>query len=233
MLKILTKKMRAQTLNEIQPFHVKISYSASDEETSDGSEGENRELVLINQESRRNCCLSPFSPSRVQGLENLYRVRTIFDPLDCDSSEEELEWINREFREEKRAWSQMTRLGRYSDTASSSDEEVKDLCNMAFKPVSQVEQKCSPVAFSATPPKRLHPLVRRPVGQVILASVDQAMPCKRHRQGQADSYSRPSLDLEKMQQKMLMKKNCGSKTRVIKIRRNFPRCFTEVATNKH
>ncbi|XP_078397466.1 uncharacterized protein LOC144680376 isoform X1 [Cetorhinus maximus] len=223
MLKVLTKKLRAQTLNEIQPVQVKISYSPRDEDNSDDSEGENQELALIDQESQSNCCLSPLSPSHLHNQEHLCKVRTIFDPLDCDSSEEELERINREFGREKRKWSQVNRLSCYSDSTSSSDEEVKDLCGMSFKPVQQAEQKyscSSPVPFSASPPKRLHPLVRRPSGQIILASVgtsvDQATPCKRHRQGQ--DFSRPSLDLEKMQQKMLLKKSCGAKTRIIKIR---------------
>ncbi|XP_072356257.1 uncharacterized protein [Scyliorhinus torazame] len=223
MLKVLTQKLKAQTLNEIQPFQVKISYSPREADDSDNSEGENQELALIDQESQRNCCLSPSSPSHLHNQEHLCKVRTIFDPLDCDSSEEELERINREFGGEKRKWSQVNRLSCNSDSTSSSDEEVKDLCGMSFKPVQQAEQKydCgSPVPFSASPPKRLHPLVRRPSGQIILASVgtsvDQATPCKRHRQGQ--DFSRPSLDLEKMQQKMLLKKSCGAKTRIIKIR---------------
>ncbi|XP_072356258.1 uncharacterized protein [Scyliorhinus torazame] len=222
MLKVLTQKLKAQTLNEIQPFQVKISYSPREADDSDNSEGENQELALIDQESQRNCCLSPSSPSHLHNQEHLCKVRTIFDPLDCDSSEEELERINREFGGEKRKWSQVNRLSCNSDSTSSSDEEVKDLCGMSFKPVQQAEQKydCgSPVPFSASPPKRLHPLVRRPSGQIILASVgtsvDQATPCKRHRQGQ--DFSRPSLDLEKMQQ-MLLKKSCGAKTRIIKIR---------------
>ncbi|XP_048387329.1 uncharacterized protein si:dkey-16j16.4 isoform X3 [Stegostoma tigrinum] len=205
MLKVLTKKLRAQTLNEIQPFQLKISYSPRNEDDSDDSEGENQELALIDQESQRNCRLSSLSPICRENQKRLCEVRTVFDPLDCDSSEEELERINREFGAEKRKWSQVNRLSCYSDSASSSDEEVKDLCGMSFKPVPQADQKyihSSPVPFSATPPKRLHPLVQRPSGQIILhsvgTSVDQATPCKRHRQGQ--DFSRPSLDLEKMQQ---------------------------------
>ncbi|XP_072407302.1 uncharacterized protein [Chiloscyllium punctatum] len=223
MLKVLTKKLRAQTLNEIQPFQLKISYSPRNEDDSDDSEGENQELALIDQESQRNCRLSSLSPICRESQKHLCKVRTVFDPLDCESSEEELERINREFGGEKRKWSQVNRLSCYSDSASSSDEEVKDLCGMSFKPVPQADQKyihSSPVPFSATPPKRLHPLVQRPPGQIILhsvgTSVDQATPCKRHRQGQ--DFSRPSLDLEKMQQKMLLKKSCEAKTRIIKIR---------------
>ncbi|OXB65782.1 hypothetical protein ASZ78_008849 [Callipepla squamata] len=48
MLKVLTKKLRNQTLNEIQPFQLKISYPPSDED-SDDSEGENQELVQIDR----------------------------------------------------------------------------------------------------------------------------------------------------------------------------------------
>ncbi|XP_020648794.1 uncharacterized protein LOC110078705 isoform X2 [Pogona vitticeps] len=230
MLKILTKKLRNQSLNEIQPFQVKISYPPSDEDGSDDSEGENQELAQIDRERRRNCTLMPLANNQLQNQENqCCKVRAHYPPgLDHHSSEEELECINREFAAEKRKWSQVNRLACCGDSynTSSSDEEVKNLCSMSFRPVVDAAENLhaspSPVLFSASPPKRLHPLVRSPVSRPLIftsvsASFEQAMPCKRHRQGYGDKIARPSLDLEKMQQ-MLFKKNCGTKTRIIKIR---------------
>ncbi|XP_069656448.1 uncharacterized protein [Haliaeetus albicilla] len=229
MLKILTKKLRNQSLNEIQPFQLKISYPPSDED-SDDSEGENQELAQIDRERRRNCTLTPLATNQLQNQENqCCKVRALFHAsLDRHSSEEELERINREFAAEKRKWSQVSRLACCSDSnnTSSSDEEVKNLCAMSFQPVAEqadgLHASPSPVLFSASPPKRLQPLVRSPASRPLIftsvgAGLEQVMPCKRHRQGYGDKVSRPSLDLEKMQQKMLLKKNCGVQTRVIKI----------------
>lgn len=231
MLKILTKKLRNQSLNEIQPFQLKISYPPSDEEDSDDSEGENQELAQIDRERRRNCTLTPLATNQLQNQENqCCKVRAHFPTgLDRHSSEEELECISRECAAEKRKWSQVNRLTCCGDNynTSSSDEEVKNLCGMSFRPVVEAAEgfhaSSSPVLFSASPPKRLQPLVRTPTSRPLIftsvgASFEQVMPCKRHRQGYGDKVSRPSLDLEKMQQKMLFKKNCGAKTRVIKIR---------------
>ncbi|XP_030413173.1 uncharacterized protein LOC115648935 isoform X2 [Gopherus evgoodei] len=213
MLKILTKKLRDQSLNEIQPFQLKISYPPSDEEDSDDSEGENQELAQIDRERRRNCTLTPLATNQLQNQENqCCKVRTLFHAsLDRHSSEEELERINREFATEKRKWSQVSRLSCCGDSnnTSSSDEEVKNLCGMSFRPVVEqangLHASPSPVLFSASPPKRLQPLVRNPASRPLIftsvgAGFEQVMPCKRHRQGYGDKVSRPSLDLEKMQQ---------------------------------
>ncbi|XP_009674544.2 uncharacterized protein [Struthio camelus] len=212
MLKILTKKLRNQSLNEIQPFQLKISYPPSDED-SDDSEGENQELAQIDRERRRNCTLTPLATNQLQNQENqCCKVRALFHAsLDRHSSEEELERINREFAAEKRKWSQVSRLTCCSDSnnTSSSDEEVKNLCAMSFRPVAEqtdsLHASPSPVLFSASPPKRLQPLVRNPASRPLIftsvgAGFEQVMPCKRHRQGYGDKVSRPSLDLEKMQQ---------------------------------
>ncbi|KAM7027079.1 uncharacterized protein RBU47_000356 isoform 2-T2 [Passerculus sandwichensis] len=209
---------------------VYISYPPSDED-SDDSEGENQELAQIDRERRRNCALTPLATNQLQNQESrCCKVRALFHAsLDRHSSEEELERINREFAAEKRKWSQVSRLTCCGDgnNASSSDEEVKNLCAMSFRPVAErgdgLQASPSPVLFSASPPKRLQPLVRSPASAPLIftsvgAGLEQVMPCKRHRQGYGDKVSRPSLDLEKMQQKMLLKKNCGAKTRVIKIR---------------
>ncbi|XP_075719588.1 uncharacterized protein LOC142760322 [Rhinoderma darwinii] len=228
MLKVLTKKLKNQSLNEIQPYQVKISYPPSDEGDSDDSEGENHELAQIDKERRQNCVLTPLATNQLQNQGNqCCKVRSIFHAgLDRHSSEEELERISREFAAEKRKWSQVSRLSCHRDNTSSGDEEVKHLCAVSFRPVEQADGLCgssSPVLFSASPPKRLQPLNRiqgsRPLIFTSMGSpFDPGMPCKRHRQGYGDKNSRPSLDLEKMQQKMLLKKTCGSKTRVIKIR---------------
>ncbi|XP_053161912.1 uncharacterized protein LOC128349513 isoform X2 [Hemicordylus capensis] len=231
MLKILTKKLRNQSLNEIQPFQLKISYPPSDEEDSDDSEGENQELAQIDRERRRNCTLTPLATNQLQNQENqCCKMRAHFPAgLDRHSSEEELERISREFAAEKRKWSQVNRLTCCGDgcNTSSSDEEVKNLCGMSFRPVVEaadgLHASSSPVLFSASPPKRLQPLVRTPASRPLIftsvgASFEQVMPCKRHRRQGYGDISRPSLDLEKMQQKMLLKKNCGAKTRLIKIR---------------
>ncbi|XP_059691180.1 uncharacterized protein LOC104254649 isoform X2 [Gavia stellata] len=212
MLKVLTKKLRNQSLNEIQPFQLKISYPPSDED-SDDSEGENQELAQIDRERRRNCTLTPLATNQLQNQENqCCKVRALFHAsLDRHSSEEELERINREFAAEKRKWSQVSRLACCSDSnnTSSSDEEVKNLCTMSFRPVAEqadgLHTSPSPVLFSASPPKRLQPLVRSPASRPLIftsvgAGLEQVMPCKRHRQGYGDKVSRPSLDLEKMQQ---------------------------------
>ncbi|XP_040467846.1 uncharacterized protein LOC121096180 isoform X4 [Falco naumanni] len=212
MLKILTKKLRNQSLNEIQPFQLKISYPPSDDD-SDDSEGENQELAQIDRERRRNCTLTPLATNQLQNQENqCCKVRALFHAsLDRHSSEEELERINREFAAEKRKWSQVSKLACCSDSnnTSSSDDEVKNLCAMSFRPVAEqadgLHASSSPVLFSASPPKRLQPLVRSPASRPLIftsvgAGFEQVMPCKRHRQGYGDKVSRPSLDLEKMQQ---------------------------------
>ncbi|KAG8431482.1 hypothetical protein GDO86_018578, partial [Hymenochirus boettgeri] len=204
-----------------------ISYPPSDEDDSEDSEGENQELAQIDKERRRNYILTPLATNQQQNQGNqCSKVRTLFPGLDRHSSEEELERITREFAAEKRKWSQVSRLSCHSDNTSSSDDEVKHLCGMSFRPVEQNDGLCgnsSPVLFSASPPKRLQLPVRIPPSRPLLFSslgsgLDQGMPCKRHRQGYGEKNSRPSLDLEKMQQKMLLKRNCGSKARVTKIR---------------
>ncbi|XP_064412658.1 uncharacterized protein SI:DKEY-16J16.4 isoform X2 [Latimeria chalumnae] len=213
MLKIVTKKLRNQSIDEIQPFQLKISCSPSDEDDSEDSEGENQELVQIDKERRWNSSLTPLGTNQLQNQEaqHLCKVRALFHPgSDRHSSEEELDLINRDFAAEKRKWSAVNRLGCHSNcNTPSSDEEVKDLCGMTFRPVEQADCLCassSPVLFSASPPKRLQPLVRGPGGPIIVTSVvgtgfDQASPCKRHRQGGfRDDANRPSLDFEKMQQ---------------------------------
>ncbi|XP_064014414.1 uncharacterized protein LOC135183393 isoform X6 [Pogoniulus pusillus] len=200
------------TSNPLPSIWFRISYPQSDED-SDDSEGENQELAQIDRERRRNCTLTPLATNQLQNQENqCCKVRALFRAsLDRHSSEEELERINREFAAEKRKWSQVSRLACCGDSnnTSSSDEEVKNLCTMSFQPGTEradgLHASPSPVLFSASPPKRLQPLVRSPASRPLIftsvgAGLEQVMPCKRHRQGYMDKVSRPSLDLEKMQQ---------------------------------
>uniref|UniRef100_A0A8C5FBP7 Si:dkey-16j16.4 n=1 Tax=Gadus morhua TaxID=8049 RepID=A0A8C5FBP7_GADMO len=95
------------------------------------------------------------------------------------------------------------------------------------QPGAHLAASPSPVLFSSSPPHSLMPpplrfqlQVVQPVARpILLTHFDQsAAPYRRNRHGHAGEPRRPSLDLEKMQQKMLLKKNCGGKTRSIKIR---------------
>ncbi|XP_052009527.1 uncharacterized protein si:dkey-16j16.4 [Xyrauchen texanus] len=227
MLKTLTKKLRRHSLNEIHPFQLKISYHGSEEGgESEDSEGENQELAQIDRERRRNCALTPLATSQQhnQGVlspAHLRRFRLLLDTtLDRHSSEEELECIaGAPGTEAGRKWH------RHGDMSSaSSDEEVKDLCG-PNEPAAGARLSAaspSPVPFSSSPPRALKPLhmpTRLPVRPIILNHFEQpSMPYWRHRPAYTGELGRPSLDLEKMQQKMLLKKNCGGKTRTIKIR---------------
>ncbi|XP_048830411.1 uncharacterized protein si:dkey-16j16.4 isoform X1 [Brienomyrus brachyistius] len=227
MLKTLTKKLRRQSLNEMHPFQLKISYHGSEEGwESEDSEGENQELAQIDRERRRNCGLTPLATSQQhnQGAlspAQLRRLRLLLDPtLDRHSSEEELERISRDFLQggagEGVRWALHPCHAELSST--SSDEEVKDLCG-PMEPSSCVTASPSPVLFSASPPRNLRPLSRGQARPIILTHFEQpAGPYRRHRPGYGGESGRPSLDLEKMQQKMLLKKNCGGKARTIKIR---------------
>ncbi|XP_076835326.1 uncharacterized protein LOC143481252 [Brachyhypopomus gauderio] len=224
MLKTLTKKLRRHSLNEIQPFQLKISYHGSEEGgESDYSEEENQELAQIDRERRRNCVLTPLATSQQHNQAllspaHLRHLRLLLEPpLDRHSSEEELERIaGAAGPDAGRKWA------RHADLSSaSSDEEVKDLCET---PTARLRASSpGPLLFSSSPPRGLKApptgaarLASRPI---ILSHFEQpAMPYWRHRPASAGEQGRPSLDLEKMQQKMLLKKNCGGKTRTIKIR---------------
>ncbi|KAJ8289582.1 hypothetical protein GJAV_G00002910 [Gymnothorax javanicus] len=223
MMKTLTKKLRRHSLNEIHPFQLKISYHGSEEGwESEDSEGENQELAQIDRERRRNCGLTPLATSQQynQGAlspnPRLRRLRVLLDPaLDRHSSEEELERIIREDRK----WAE------HGSSSASSDEEVKDLCGPPpppAEPVPRLALAPSPVLFSSSPPHnglRPPPAPRGPPRPLLLSHFESmASPYRRHRQGYGAEQRRPSLDLEKMQQKMFLKKNGGGKTRTIKIR---------------
>ncbi|XP_067334766.1 uncharacterized protein si:dkey-16j16.4 isoform X4 [Channa argus] len=240
MLKTLTKKLRRHSLNEIHPFQLKISYHGSGEGgESDDSEGENQELAQIDRERRRNCALTPLATSQQHNQgpispARLRRLRLLLDAnLDRHSSEEELERIS---CGDNRKW--MAALPQWhSDhhSSASSDEEVRDLCGCGtpaasarplVEPGTCLAASPSPVHFSSSPPRSLKPppmrfqlQVVQPVARpMILSHFDQSAPYRKYRHSYSGEPGRPSLDLEKMQQKMLLKKNCGGKTRSIKIR---------------
>ncbi|CAN0400995.1 unnamed protein product [Lampetra fluviatilis] len=230
MVTVLTKKLRAYTIDEVQPLQLKVTHSSSEEEEDD-SEDENQELAQIDRERRRlGEEVTPLALSRQQnsretppppGPRPMARADS---RLERPSSEEELESIiTARERMAKRKWCQVG-AGRacQPERASSSDEEVKDLCtSKAFRPIQQNGQDCaSPLLFSASPPRCLQPVVWSPRGaRLTLSALDQASPCKRHKQALAEQHTRrPSLDFEKMQQRMLLKKHCASRTRLVKIR---------------
>ncbi|XP_014051337.1 uncharacterized protein isoform X1 [Salmo salar] len=238
MLKTLTKKLRRHSLNEIHPFQFKISYHCSGGGVeSDDSEGENQELAQIDRERWRNCGLSPLATSQQhnQGPLSpacLCRLRLLLDPtLDYHSSEEELERISRGVGDGKKWMLHHHHVEHHS--SASSDEEVRDLFGCgpvaaALEPGTCLEASPSPVLLSSSPPRSLKPpppirhqfqVVQPAARPIILTHFDQsAVPYTKHRHSYGGEVGRPSLDLEKMQQKMLLKKNCGGKTRTIKIR---------------
>ncbi|KAM9571676.1 uncharacterized protein ACWYII_000774 isoform 2-T2 [Salvelinus alpinus] len=238
MLKTLTKKLRRHSLNEIHPFQFKISYHGSGEGAeSDDSEGENQELAQIDRERRRNCGLTPLATSQQHNQgplspARLHHLRLLLDPtLDRHSSEEELERISHGVGD-GRKWTLHHRHGDHHSSASS-DEEVWDLCGCgpvaaSLEPGTCLAASTSPVHFSSSPPRSLKPPppiklqfqgVQPAAKPIILTHFDQsAAPYRKHRHSYGGELGRPSLDLEKMQQKMLLKKNCGGKTRTIKIR---------------
>ncbi|KAA0711371.1 hypothetical protein E1301_Tti006338 [Triplophysa tibetana] len=194
---------------------------------SDDSEGENQELAQIDRERRRNCILTPLATSQQhnQGVlspAHLRHLRFLLDPtLDHHSSEEELERIaGATGAEGGRKWQ------RHGDISSaSSDEEVKDLCGQNELPVGVrlIATSPRPVLFRSSPPRALklsHTPTCHPVRPIIRSYFEQpSMPYWRNRPAYTGEPGRPSLDLEKMRQKMLLKKNCGGKTRTIKIRK--------------
>uniref|UniRef100_UPI00358EDFB5 uncharacterized protein isoform X2 n=1 Tax=Myxine glutinosa TaxID=7769 RepID=UPI00358EDFB5 len=166
------------------------------------SEDENQELVQIDRERRRQ------ATGRLRAGS---RAGTASTGHDRPSSEEELESIivarDCGLPGEKRKWCQVTGGGRTApcgcgERASSSDEEVRDLCcSKAFRPIQQNGQDCgSPVLFGASPPRCLQSTARCPRGRLPCSAFEHASPCKRHKQIFADGGRRPSLDFEKMQQ---------------------------------
>ncbi|XP_019731698.1 uncharacterized protein LOC109519543 isoform X2 [Hippocampus comes] len=218
-----------------------FSYHGSGEGgESDDSEGENQELAQIDRERRRNCALTPLATSQQhnQGAPSparLRRLRLLLDAnLDRHSSEEELERIS--YGDSRKWVSALPQRHGDHHSSASSDEEVRDLCGCGspaaaatrplVEPDARLAATSSPVLFSSSPPCSIKPppmrfqlQVVQPVTRpIILTHFDQSAPYRKYRHSYGGELGRPSLDLEKMQQKMLLKKNCGGKTRTIKIR---------------
>ncbi|KAK1894146.1 putative ubiquitin-conjugating enzyme E2 [Dissostichus eleginoides] len=217
-----------------------ISYHGSGEGgESDDSEGENQELAQIDRERRRNCALTPLATSQQHNQgplspARLRRLRLLLDAnLDRHSSEEELERIS---CGDNRKWvSAIPQRHGDHHSSTSSDEEVRDVFGCGSPAASArplVESNAclaaspSPVLFSSSPPRSLKPppmrfqlqVVQPVVRPIILTHFEQSAPYRKYRHSYGGEAGRPSLDLEKMQQKMLLKKNCGGKTRTIKMR---------------
>ncbi|XP_077996540.1 uncharacterized protein LOC144449839 [Glandiceps talaboti] len=228
MLRFLTQKLKSQSLNEVTPYEPKEA--ENDHDFTSDSEEENQEVQHLDKESRHgglnSNCFTPTISKPHQPLEDRPCLTdNVLQPFslserDRHSSEEELANIEKQCKEnqaaEKRKWSQANRWSFNGDSSGSSDDEVRDLCS-----------KPGPVLFSSSPPKQLQRLCHRvPGNQVFLANVRptaESSPRKRHRQGLGEIsphlLNRPSLDFEKMQQKMVFKKHGHAvRARVVKIR---------------
>ncbi|XP_033735749.1 serum factor response D-like isoform X1 [Pecten maximus] len=168
MLKYLTQKLKSQTLNEVQPYQEKLdddhdSGTESDDENQDLDDEDPRDAMSHHDTSSYGS-VSPVNhpPSPLMHVldsnatheiseHNLDSISCTSDferhSLDFDrhSSEEELENIHREVVAEKRKWSQVN--NRNCESASSSDEEVKELM---LEP--------QPVLFRCSPPQGVHKL---------------------------------------------------------------------------
>ncbi|XP_077476787.1 uncharacterized protein LOC144089627 [Stigmatopora argus] len=217
MLKTLTKKLRRHSLNESRhPFQLKFSYHGAVE--SDDSEGENLELAQIDGERRRNGALTPLAASQQHNQGALSpgplcrhrrRLLLLDAHLDGHSSGEEPEPIGRGKRT-----SALRRRRALGDRrgSPSSDEEVRALCGGGGHGRRSPAVGSPPLLLGSSPPRGTpSPPVRfePPAVPVTSGHPDPSAPYGKHR---------PSLDLEKMQQKMLLRKKCGGKTRSVKIR---------------
>ncbi|XP_033647929.1 uncharacterized protein LOC117307316 [Asterias rubens] len=214
MLRFLTQKLRAQSLNEVQPYEPKTEAQDSDYNTD--SEEENQEVEQFLEERKMcNGSSNPISspalitphPVRLRPLEDIVNSteNILTSDRDRHSSEEELTGLDKQPTPEKRKWSQISRGGN-GDVSGSSDEEVKELC---AKPI--------PLRFSASPPRHLQRLTRKHSegnATFFVANVgpagDFASPRKRHRHAYHldDSHVQNGrcLDFEKMQQKQCFKR---------------------------
>ncbi|XP_071490612.1 uncharacterized protein [Diadema antillarum] len=212
MIRFLTQKFRAQSLNDVQPFEAKIT--AEETENTD-SEEENQEVEQLFKE--RRMCIGTMAPNsgplhhqypslatKPRPLEDNSSENILVSAPDRHSSEEELACIERQLPE-KRKWSQVNHWNRNGEVSSSSDEEVKELFT----------KSSSPLQFSTSPPKHLCRLSPKRIDNKIhfVANVgpagDYTSPRKRHRHVHYDGHiqSGRRIDFEKMQQKMLAKRH--------------------------
>ncbi|XP_071963750.1 uncharacterized protein [Antedon mediterranea] len=200
MLKFITQRLRAQSLNEIQPFVLNVKEVNSD------SEDENKEVELLFKDRKVTSNSNWPSGAALQAKQQLRvenrSTENIQNELECNSSEEEL--LNIEKLQSnthinaKRKWSRVSRWS-VSGDSSSGEEEIKDL----IMPV--------PLKFSSLPPQQIQ-RIRLPENKtaIFLANVgpaiDSVSPRKRYRSD--GCKQRPSLDFEKMQQKTIVRKKC-------------------------
>lgn len=224
MLKFLTQKLKSQSLNEGRTFNP--AQVIDDDDRDSGTESDENlddEYPYGSKTSLNNGTIGT-EEHKDHGDNTNANVESLgaktheisehnFDTVSCTSdyerhsldfdrhspSDDELVTINKENVAEKRKWSQMTRC---CDSASSSDEEVKEFL---LNP--------QPVLLSSSPPKgvqKVLTLPRQVLAHMVPLSVSTVSPRKRHRnnttsdnQCETDSGTltrRPCLDFEKMQQ---------------------------------
>ncbi|XP_038075455.1 uncharacterized protein LOC119743155 [Patiria miniata] len=215
MLRYLTQKLRAQSLNEVQPYEPKTDLEDSDSSTD--SEEENKEVEKLFEDRRAGNGASntsgpvimPPHSVRQRPLEDIvnWTEKSLSSDRDRHSSEEELAGLVKQTTPEKRKWSQISKGGN-GDVSGSSDEEVKELC---VKPM--------PLKFSASPPKHLEKLSRKhsegKAAAIFVANVGRVgdfvsarKRCK-HAYHLSEHTQMPNgrcVDFEKMQQKQYFRK---------------------------
>lgn len=227
MLRFLTHKLKSSSLNEVQPLPAQV-VDDDDRDSGTESDDENNEYDDIDDPDEvkghfSDSLLRNSGGSTRDGRPNdefgtsSAKTHEIsdhnFDTISCTSdyerqsldfdrhsSEDELGSINKENVAEKRKWSHAG-----CDSASSSDEEVKELL---FNP--------QPVLLSSSPPKGVLKIYtqnaspRQVLARMTPIPISTVSPRKRHRKSttsdsQSDSegesvVQRPCLDFEKMQQ---------------------------------
>lgn len=225
MLKLLTK-FKTQSLNEVKPYENDGSFvsfcgevrNINDDGASDHSWPQDHGHDEINggpknnQTSLSSTCL--ISSRLSNELVRTYQLPTEPEGLvECKKKENE-DKRSRENRQtgatglsaaEKRKWSEVKKSRSSSfqqgNDSSSSDEEVKELFSKQQQSGNLKENRQHKAARSG----KVRPFDR-----------------KRHRRLTSDEnrvYSRPSLDFEKMQQKMFWKKGSftASHARIVKV----------------
>lgn len=237
MLKLITQKFRAQSLNEVQPYEPQVPTNEIGDYGSD-SEEENHEVEHYLKE-KRTCNSSAASAVQNNNVTIVHNNNKPLRPLEDSSnstkniqnqanvekekhsSEEELLIYDRP-PPEKRKYSQVYSWGMVSETnssSSSSDDEVKELCYAV---------KTSPIQFGSSPPKHVPRLVRRHADSNNLTFATcppvceiSAPPRKRHRQGYTIErhylQSGRCMDFEKMQKQMKRYTNGISSSRGAKV----------------
>ncbi|CAB3983472.1 Hypothetical predicted protein [Paramuricea clavata] len=235
MLRLLTK-FKTQSLNEVKPYESNGSLvSAGHGETLDSDDGTQQQTwhqevkaeLEDTDDASKDLTRTPF----LTRMPNVH-VRTLHFANEPIKEDESLKNENKENGEmltglnglnfpspsrglyaEKRKWSDTKRSRfpkqNFSSDSSSSDEEVKELFSKQQKSNGSStnsnedrRQKTSPVRSAKIRPSDSHAR-------------------KRHRMTSHERiYSRPSLDFEKMQQKVFWKRSTygASRPRIVKVR---------------